>query len=202
MAKGIKFKLNKGVATPIIKNFFRDNKLYLITFFGLYIAIFAISLFIVLNYQSQLDHVNYYQLLLEGEYSYLKVTLKYVCFNLLFAFCAMITYRKRFAFAIMYFVVTFIAYRLAVNIVGSWQCSIAINILNAVLFYFIIFTVYVITIVLIVSHINSNYLYCVDRCPVTLKKIFKFSLITTVITSLCIIVCTIVLPLILSKILF
>ena len=202
MAKNSKFKLNKGVATPLIKNFFRDNKLFLITFFGLYIAIFAISLFIVLNYQSQLDHVNYYQTLLEGEYSYFKVTLKYVFFNILFAFCAMITYRKRFAFALMYFVVTFIAYRLAVNIVGSWQYNIVINILNAVLFYFLIFTSYVITITLIVSHINSNYLYSADRCPATLKSILKFSTITTIITSLLIMICTIVLPLILSKILF
>ncbi|MDE6275780.1 MAG: hypothetical protein K2M75_04505 [Clostridia bacterium] len=202
MAKNIKFKFNKGVATPIIKNFFKDNKLFLITFFGLYIAIFAISLFIVLNYQSQLNHNNYYQMLLEGEYSYLKVTLKYVGLNILFAFCSMITYRKRYAFALMYFVVTFIAYRLAVNIVGSWQYNLIINILNAVLFYFIIFTTYVVTIVLIVSHINSNYLYCSDSCPTTLKKIFKFTAITTLITSICIIICTVVLPLILSKILF
>ncbi|MCI8421822.1 MAG: hypothetical protein HFE34_05980 [Clostridia bacterium] len=198
-----KFKLNKGVATPFIKNFFRDNKLFLITFFGLYLAIFAISIFIVYNFQEQLCHNNYYQMLLEGNYSYFKVTLTYVLFNILFAFCAMITYRKKFAFAIMYFVVTFIAYRLAVNIVGSWlEYRLIINILNAVLFYFIINTIYVITIVLIISHINTNYLYCNDRCPMTLKSIFKFSVITTVITSICIIICTVVLPLILCKILF
>ncbi|MDE5756157.1 MAG: hypothetical protein K2I23_03625 [Clostridia bacterium] len=202
MAQIKKFKLNKGVATPYIKNFFRDNKLFLITFFGLYIAVFAISIFIVLNYQNQLSHNNYYQMLLEGEYSYFKVTLQYLLFNLLFAFCAMITYHKRYAFALMYFVVTFIAYRLAVNIIGCWQYNLFINILNAVLFYFIINTMYVITIVLIVCHINSHYLYCVDRCPATLKNIFKFSLITTIITSICIIICTVVLPLILCKILF
>lgn len=202
MAINTKFKLNKGVATPFIKNFFRDNKLFLITFFGLYIAVFAISIFIVFNYQNQLCHNNYYQMLLEGNYSYFKVTLKYVSLNFLFAFCAMITYRKKYAFALMYFVVTFIAYRLAVNIIGSWQYNIVINILNAVLFYFIIFTMYVVTIVLIVSHINSHYLYCNDRCPATLKNIFKFSLITTIITSICIIICTVVLPMILCKILF
>ncbi|MDE6604503.1 MAG: hypothetical protein K2K85_00585 [Clostridia bacterium] len=202
MAKNNKFKLNKGVAAPFIKNFFRDNKLFLITFFGLYIAIFAISIFIVFNYQDQLSHNNYYQMLLQGEYSYFKVTLKYVLFNFLFAFCAMITYRKKYAFALMYFVVTFIAYRLAVNIIGSWQYNIVINILNAVLFYFIIYTMYVITIVLIICHINSHYLYCNDRCPATLKSIFKFSAITTVITSICIIICTVILPMILCKILF
>ncbi|MDE6362349.1 MAG: hypothetical protein K2L53_05165, partial [Clostridia bacterium] len=193
---------NKGVATPFIKNFFRDNKLFLITFFGLYIAVFAISVFIVFNYQNQLCHNNYYQMLLEGNYSYFKVTLKYVLLNFLFAFCAMVTYRKKYAFALMYFVVTFIAYRLAVNIIGSWQYNIVINILNAILFYFIIFTMYVVTIVLIVSHINSHYLYCNDRCPATLKNIFKFSLITTIITSICIIICTVILPMILCKILF
>ncbi|MDE7348042.1 MAG: hypothetical protein K2N53_00065 [Clostridia bacterium] len=202
MAINTKFKLNKGVATPFIKNFFRDNKLFLITFFGLYIAVFAISVFIVFNYQNQLCHNNYYQMLLEGNYSYFKVTLKYVLLNFLFAFCAMITYRKKYAFALMYFVVTFIAYRLAVNIIGSWQYNIVINILNAILFYFIIFTMYVVTIVMIVSHINSHYLYCNDRCPATLKNIFKFSLITTIITSICIIICTVVLPMILCKILF
>ena len=202
MAKNNKFKLNKGVATPFIKNFLRDNKLFLITFFGLYILIFAISLFIVLNYQDQLSHNNYYQMLLQGEYSYFKVTLKYVLFNLLFAFCAIITYRKKYAFALLYFVVTFIAYRLAVNIIGCWQYNIIINILNAILFYFIINTMYVITIVLIISHINSHYLYCNDRCPATLKSIFKFSLITTIATSICIIICTVILPMILCKILF
>ncbi len=202
MTKKNNFKLNKGVISPILKNFFRDNKLFLITFFGLYALIFAISLFIVLNYQSQLSHDNYYQLLLEGEYSYVKVTLKYLFYNVLFAFCASITYKKKYAFALMYFAVTFIAYRLAVNIVGSWQYNLLINILNAVLFYFIIFTAYVVTIVLIVCHINSNYLYCNDRCPTTLKSILKFSLITTAATSLVIIISTVVLPLILSKILF
>lgn len=202
MAKNNKFKFNKGVATPLIKNFFRDNKIFLITFFGLYIVIFAISIFIALSYQDQLSHNNYYQMLLEGEYSYFKVTLKYILFNVLFAFCAMITYRKKYAFALMYFVVTFIAYRLAVNIIGSWQYNLIINVLNAVLFYFIIYTTFVITIVLIVCHINSNYLYCNDRCPTTLKSIFKFTAITTIATSICIIVCTVVLPLILSKILF
>ncbi|MCX4363507.1 MAG: hypothetical protein OSJ74_09020 [Clostridia bacterium] len=202
MTKKNNFKLNKGVISPILKNFFRDNKLFLITFFGLYALIFTISLFIVLNYQSQLSHDNYYQLLLEGEYSYVKVTLKYLFYNVLFAFCASITYKKKYAFALMYFAVTFIAYRLAVNIVGSWQYNLLINILNAVLFYFIIFTAYVVTIVLIVCHINSNYLYCNDRCPTTLKSILKFSLITTAATSLVIIISTVVLPLILSKILF
>ncbi|MDE6472446.1 MAG: hypothetical protein K2L52_05410 [Clostridia bacterium] len=203
MAKKNKFKLNKGVATPFIKNFFRDNKLFLITFFGLYLTIFGISIFIVYRYQEQLCHNNYYQMLLEGNYNYFKVTLKYILFNILFAFCAMITYRKKFAFAFMYFVVTFIAYRLAVNIVGSWQdCNLIINILNSVFFYFLITTIYVITIVLIICHINTNYLYCNDRCPTTLKSIFKFSAITTLITSLCIVVCTVILPLILSKILF
>ena len=203
MAKKSKFKLNKLVATPVIKNYFRDNKLFLITFFGLFLVIFAISVFIVHNYQEQLSHNNYYLMLLEGNYSYLKVTLKYVLFNVLFAFCAMITYRKKFAFAIMYFVVTFIAYRLAVNIVGSWQdCSLIINILNAVLFYFLINLTYVITIVLIVCHINTNYLYCNDRCPTTLKSIFKFTVIVTILTSICIVICTVVFPLLLSKILF
>ena len=202
MTKKNNFKLNKGVISPILKTFFRDNKLFLITFFGLYALIFAISLFIVLNYQSQLSHDNYYQLLLEGEYSYVKVTLKYLFYNVLFAFCASITYKKKYAFALMYFAVTFIAYRLAVNIVGSWQYNLLINILNAVLFYFIIFTAYVVTIVLIVCHINSNYLYCNDRCPTTLKSILKFSLITTAATSLVIIISTVILPLILSKILF
>ena len=204
MAKNHQFKFNKGVATPLIKNFFKDNKLFILTFFGLYLAIFAISIFIAHTYQDQITHNNYYQMLLEGEYSYFKITLKYVLYNLLFAFCAMITYRKKYAFAIMYFVVTFIAYRLAVNIIGGWQeeCSLIVNILNAVLFYFLIFTMFVITIVLIVCHINSNYLYCTDRCPLTLKKIFKFSLITAIITSICIIICTVVLPMILCKILF
>ena len=204
MEKGkFKFKLNKGVCSPLIRNFFRDNKLFLITFFGLYLLIFAISTFIVCKFQEQLLHNNYYMLLLEGEYSYFKVTLTYVLFNFLFAFCAMITHRKKYAFAFMYFVVTFIAYRLAVNIVGSWlECSIILSVLNAVLFYFLISTIYVITIVLIVSHINSKYLYCIDRCPTTLKSIFKFSLITTAITSVCIIICTVVLPLVLCKILF
>ena len=203
MAKKLKFKFNKGVATPYIKNFFCDNKLFIITFFGLFLLIFALSVFIVHNYQDQLSHNNYYQMLLEGDYSYFKVTLTYVLFNILFAFCAMITYRKKFAFAIMYFVVTFIAYRLAVNIVGSWQdCSLIINILNSVLFYFAINTIFVITIILIISHINSNYLYCNDRCPTTLKSIFKFTVITTIITSICIVICTVVLPLLLSKILF
>ena len=202
MAKNKKFKFNKGVATPLIKTFFRDNKLFLFTFFGLYLVIFAISIFIVFNYQDQLDHNNYYQMLLEGDYSYFKVTFIYLLFNVLFAFCAMITYRKKYAFAIMYFVVTFIAYRLAVNIIGSWQYNLIINILNAVLFYFLINTLYVVTIVLIVCHINSNYLYCNDRCPTTLKSIFKFSAITVICTSICIIICTVVLPLILCKILF
>ena len=203
MAKNHKFKFNKGVATPHIKNFFKDNKLFIITFFGLYLVIFAISIFIVHSYQDQISHNNYYQMLLEGNYSYFKITLKYLLFNMLFAFCAMITFRKKYAFAIMYFIVTFIAYRLAVNIIGGWQdCSLIINILNAVLFYFLINTIYLITIVLIVCHINSNYLYCNDRCPMTLKSIFKFTLITTIITSICIIICTVVLPLILCKILF
>ena len=203
MAKKNKFKLNKCVATPFIKNFCKDNKIFLITFFGLFFVIFAISIFIVHNYQEQLDHNNYYLMLLEGNYSYFKVTFKYVLFNILFAFCAMITYRKKFAFAIMYFVVTFIAYRLAVNIVGGWQdCSLIINILNAVLFYFLIYLTYVITIVLIVCHINTNYLYCTDRCPTTLKSILKFTIITTILTSICIIICTVVLPMLLSKILF
>ena len=203
MAKKNKFKLNKGFATPFIKNYFKDNKLFLITFFGLFLVIFAISIFIVHNYKEQLSHNNYYLMLLEGNYSYLKVTLKYLLFNVLFAFCAMITYRKKFAFAIMYFVVTFIAYRLAVNIVGGWQdCSLIINLLNAVLFYYIINLIYVVTIVLIVCHINNKYLYCTDRCPTTLKSILKFTIITTILTSIGIIICTVVLPLLLSKILF
>lgn len=203
MAKKSKFKLNKSVATPFIKNYFRDNKLFIITFFGLFFVIFTISVFIVHNYQDQLNHKNYYLTLLKGDYSYFKVTFKYVLFNILFAFCAMITYRKKFAFAIMYFVVTFIAYRLAVSIVGSWQdCSLIINILNAVLFYFAIYLTYVITIVLIVCHINTNYLYSTDRCPTTLKSILKVTIITTILTSICVVICTVVLPALLSKILF
>ena len=203
MAKKCKFKLNKNVATPFIKNYLRDNKMFLITFFGLFLVIFAISIFIVHSYREQLNHNNYYLMLMEGNYSYFKVTLKYVLFNILFAFCAMITYRKKFAFAIMYFVVTFIAYRLAVNIIGGWQdCNLILNIINAVLFYFLINLTYVITIVLIVCHINTNYLYCNDRCPTTLKSILKFTIVATILTSICIVICTVVFPLLLSKILF
>ncbi|MDE6884404.1 MAG: hypothetical protein K2P32_01400 [Clostridia bacterium] len=203
MAKNLKsFKFNKGIIGPRVNTFFKDNKMFLITFFGLYLLIFGISLFIVLNYDAQLSHTNYYDLLLQGEYSYFKVTLKYLFYNLLLCFCSMITYRKKFAFAIMYFVVTFLAYRLAVNIVGSWQCSLLVNVLNAALFYFAIYTAFVISIVLIVSYINTNYLYCNDRCPTTLKSILKFSLITFAATSVCIMVFTVILPLLLSKILF
>ena len=116
MAKNLKsFKFNKGIIGPRVNTFFKDNKMFLITFFGLYLLIFGISLFIVLNYDAQLSHTNYYDLLLQGEYSYFKVTLKYLLYNLLLCFCSMITYRKKFAFAIMYFVVTFLAYRLAVK---------------------------------------------------------------------------------------
>lgn len=203
MAKSIKnFKLNRGALIPHIKNFFKDNKLFLITFFGLYLLIFALSVFIVINYDAELNHTNYYQLLLQGKYSYWKVTFKFLFYNLILAICATLTYRKRFAFAIMYFVVTFIAYRLAVNIVGSWQANLIVNILNAALFYFMIYTLFVATIVFIISRINTNYLYCNDRCPVTLKKIFKHSLLTTIATSASIAVFTIVLPLIISKLLF
>lgn len=203
MAKNLKtFKFNKGILQPRLATFFKDNKWFLITFFGLYILIFAISLFIALNYDAQLSHTNYYGLLLQVEYSYFKVTLKYLLYNLILSLCAMITYRKKFAFAIMYFVVTFLAYRLAVNIVGSWDSNLIVNILNAVLFYFAIYTVFVVSIVLIVCFINTNYLYCNDRCPTTLKSILKFTLAVVSVTSICIMVFTIILPLLLSKLLF
>ncbi|MDE5990164.1 MAG: hypothetical protein K2H36_01100, partial [Clostridia bacterium] len=187
---------------PYIKNYLKDNKLFIITFYGLFLAVFAISLFIVLNYDSELTHKNYYRILMNGEYGYVKITLKYFLFNLLLAFCAMLTYRKKYAFAIMYFVVTFIAYRLAVNIVGSWDANLLISILNAVLFYFMIYLIFVITIVTITCYINKNYLYCSGNCPITLKKMIGFTLIVSVITGIAISIFTAILPLILCHILF
>ena len=65
--KGI--KINKVCITPYIKNYFRENKLFIITFYGLFLSVFAISLFVVLNYESELTHNNYYQMLMNGEYS-------------------------------------------------------------------------------------------------------------------------------------
>ncbi len=195
-------KINKLCFKPLIKSYCKDNKLFLITFYGLFLAIFAFSLFIVLNYESEFTHDNYYQMLMNGEYSFVKVTLKYVLLNLLFAACAMLTYRKRYAFAIMYFAVTFIAYRLAVNIVGSWNASLILNILNAVLFYVPIFLTIVTTIVAIICYIGRNYLYCSGNCPITLKKLFKYTAIVFAIGTVFITVFTVIIPMILKKILF
>ena len=202
MGKFNGIKINKVCIKPYIKNYFKDNKLFFITFYGLYIAVFALSLFVVLSYESEFTHTNYYQLLMNGEYGFVKITLKYFLYNLLLAACAMLTYRKKFAFAIMYFVVTFLAYRLAVNIVGSWNCNIIINILNAVLFYFMIYLIFVITIVTVICYINKNYLYCSANCPLTLKKMITFTLIVSIIMGVIIIIFTAVLPLILRSILF
>lgn len=184
------------------KKYCVDNKLFLLTFYCLYIAIIAISMFIVLNYENNLMHDNYYQLLMQGEYEYTKVSLKYTLYNLLIAFVAMITYKKKYAFACLYFLVTFIAYRLAVNIVGSWQYTTLINILNTILFYFPIFTIYIIVIVTMVCYINKNYLYCHDHCPFTLKKILIFTLTLFISSTLLILLHTILYPFITSKILF
>ena len=202
MGKFNGIKINKISLTPYLKNYFKDNKLFLITFYGLFIFVFAFSLFVVLNYESECNHDNYYVLLMNCEYGFVKVTLKYLLFNLLFAFCAMLTYRKKFAFAIMYFAVTFIAYRLAVNIIGSWYSTLPINIINATLFYFPIFLIYVVTIVTIICYINNKYLYCSGNCPVTLKKTLRFSLIVFLVTSLMITIFTIALPLIFKQVLF
>ena len=198
--KGI--KINKVCITPYIKNYFRENKLFIITFYGLFLSVFAISLFVVLNYESELTHNNYYQMLMNGVYSVVKVTLKYFLFNLLFAFCAMLTYRKKFAFAIMYFAITFIAYRLAVNIVGSWNSSLIINLLNTIIFYIPIFLLFVVTIVTIICYINKNYLYCSGNCPITLKKMLGFTLAVACIIGIAIAVFTAVLPIIIKHILF
>lgn len=202
MGKFNGIKINKVCLKPYFKNYFRDNKLFIITFYGLYLAVFAFSLFVVLNYESEFTHTNYYQLLMNGEYGFIKITLKYFLYNLLLAICAMLTYRKKFAFAIMYFAVTFIAYRLAVNIVGSWYCNFIINILNAALFYFMIYLIFVVTIVTIICYINRNYLYCSVNCPITLKKMLGVALAVSVITGIAIAIFTAVLPLILKHILF
>ncbi|MDE6189137.1 MAG: hypothetical protein K2G37_02465 [Clostridia bacterium] len=202
MGKFNGIKINKLSLKPYIKNYLKDNKLFLITFYGLFIFVFAFSLFVVLNYESECNHDNYYVLLMNCDYGFLKVTLKYLLYNLLFAFCATLTYRKKFAFAIMYFAVTFIAYRLAVNIIGSWCSTFAINLINAALFYFPIFLIFVITIVTIICYINDKYLYCSGSCPVTLKKTLCFSLLVYMVTSILIAVFTIALPLIFKRILF
>jgi len=195
-------KLSPCDFKPFVKNYCRDHKLFLITFYFLYLSIFAVSLFIVLNYESTLSHDNYYQMLMSGEYSFVKVSLKFLLINLGLSVCAMFTYRKKYAFAVMYFFVTFIAYRLAVNIVGSWCSNNIVNTLNATLFYFPIFTIFVISIVTILCHINKYYLYCNDRCPVTLKKMCIFTGCIVIATSICILVFTLVLPLIIRHILF
>lgn len=184
------------------KKYCEDNKLFLLTFYCLYLAIIAISLFIVLSYENNLTHDNYYQLLMQGEYDYTKVSLKYLLYNMLIGLAAMITYKKKYAFACLYFLVTFIAYRLAVNIVGSWQYTNLINILNALLFYFPIFTAYIVVIVTIVCYINTNYLYCNDHCPITLKKILLFTLILFACSSAFILIHTVLYPFITTKILF
>lgn len=202
MGKFNGIKINKVCVTPYVKNYIKDNKLFFITFYGLYLAVFVLSLFVVLSYESEFTHVNYYQLIMNGEYGFVKVTLKYFLYNLLLAACAMLTYRKKFAFAIMYFVVTFLAYRLAVNIVGSWNCNMIINVLNAILFYFMIYLIFVVTIVTIICYINKNYLYCSRSCPITLKKILGFTLIVAIVTGIVIAIFTVVLPLILKCILF
>ena len=141
-------------------------------------------------------------MLMNGEYGYVKITLKYFLFNMLFAFCAMLTYRKKYAFALMYFAVTFIAYRLAVNIIGCWYANTLINILNAALFYFMIYLIFVITIVTIICYINKNYLYCSGNCPITLKKMIGLTLIVSIITGIAITIFTAILPIILRHILF
>ena len=202
MGKFNGIKINKVSLKPYIKNYVKDNKLFMITFYGLFLAVFIISLFIVINYESELTHKNYYRMLMNGEYGYFKITLQYFLFNMLFAFCAMLTYRKKYAFAIMYFVVTFIAYRLAVNIVGSWDTNLLISILNAVLFYFMIYLIFVITIVTIICYISKNYLYCSGNCPITLKKMIGFTLIISLVTGIAISIFTAIIPLIISHILF
>lgn len=185
-----------------LKNYCSSNKLFLLTYYLLYLTIFAISLFIVLNYDNNITHDNYYQLLMQGEYEYVKVSLKYSLYNLLIALAAMLTYRKKYTFACLYFLVTFIAYRLAVNIVGGWQYSLIVNLLNTLLFYFPIFTVYVTVIVTAVCYINSNYLYCNDHCPITLKKMLLFTLAQVLITTAIILIHTLLYPYITAKILF
>ena len=202
MGKFNGIKINKISLKPYIKNYFKDNKLFLITFYGLFLAVFAISLFVVLNYESEFTHNNYYQMIMNGEYSIVKITLKFCLFNLLFAFCAMLTYRKKYAFALMYFAITFIAYRLAVNIVGSWTANLLINILNAILFYLMIYLIFAITIVTVICYINKNYLYCSGNCPITLKKMIGFTLVVSLITGLMIAIFTALLPIILRHILF
>lgn len=184
------------------KKYCNTNKVFLLTFYCLYIVILAISFFIVLNYESNLTHDNYYQLLMQGDYDYVKVSLKYFLYNLLVTALAVITYRKKYAFACLYFIVTFIAYRLAVNIVGSWQYSNLINILNAILFYFPIFTAYVVVIVITVCYINTNYLYCNDTCPITIKKMLIFAITLLACSTVFIIIHTVLYPFITTKILF
>lgn len=188
--------------TDWAKNYCSYNKLFLLTFYLLYAAVFCISLFVVLNYGSEISHDNYYYLLTQGEYSYAKVSLRYVLIDFLIAFAAMLTYRKKYAFACMYFLVTFLAYRLAVNIVGSWQYSLVLNLLNTLLFYVPIFTVYVVVIVTAVCYINNNYAYCNDRCPITLKKMLVFTLTLAGISSAVILLHTLLYPFLTAKILF
>ena len=184
------------------KRYCTSNRVFLLTFYLLYLTVFAISLFIVLNYESGITHDNYYYLLTQGEYSYIKVSLEYVLLNMGTAFTSMITYRKKYTFACLYFLVTFIAYRLAVNIVGSWQYSLVLNILNTILFYVPIFTVFVAVVVTTVCYINSNYFYCNDHCPITLKKMLTFTLALIGISSCVILIHTLLYPFVTAKILF
>lgn len=184
------------------KRYCSSNKMFLLTFYLLYLAVFAISLFVALNYESEVSHDNYYYLLTQGEYSYIKVTLKYLLYDAAIAFVSMITYRKKYTFACLYFLVTFIAYRLAVNIVGSWQYSLVLNILNTVLFYVPIFMVFVVVIVTTVCYINTNYAYCNDHCPFTLKKMLTFTLALIGASFAVIMMHTLLYPFLTAKILF
>lgn len=199
------FKRNRATSRDLFdwaKRYCSSNKLFLLTFYLLYVTVFAISLFIALNYDSGVTHDNYYYLLTQGEYFYVKVSLKYLLYNLIVAFVSMLTYRKKYTFSCLYFLVTFIAYRLAVNIVGSWQYSLVLNLLNTILFYVPVFTIYVVVVVTTVCYVNSNYLYCNDHCPITLKKMLLFTLALTGISSAAILVHTVLYPFLTAKILF
>lgn len=185
-----------------IKNYIRENIVYIVSFYCLYLAILVFSLYIVTNYGSSLTHDNYYQLLIEDSYSYASTSLKYIFYNIVVCFCAMLTYRKKYAFVCMYFMVTFIAYRLAVNIIGSWQYANFINILNTFLFYIPIYTLYVFCIVIIVCYINKYYMYCYDNCQYTIKKILMLCIKVILFSTFIILSHTIVFPAIVKRIFF